>query len=553
MSYTKTVLSFDGLDKNFKLIITEVVKQVENTLKVLDKPGKKLIEKIKARDDYIDNLKRVIENSGFKSTSKSEFDKKAINIIKALVIITNNLERIADYAVNIVFQTQYLDNKDFIKRYDYKKYFKEVLHGLELTQNALFKREISMALKICKAESNLDKLFANSFKKIIIELKSGSDTEDLITSLFILRYLERMGDSLLNIGEAVILAVIGEKFKIQEFQNMEDSIESGKMQGNITDMTIESIDGTQSGCNIRRICGDRKEDSSHKEVIFKDGILEKLEMEKENIEIWGKLQSDLPPAVYGFQKSGKKASILLEYLDGSTFQQIIIDPKNTFLEEAFEALKNTVSMIWNQTRKKNDNINAGFINQLSMRIEDILKTHPHFSNSGEQICSLDIHSFEKMIEITMELEKELNAPFSVLIHGDFNIDNIIYDQNKQKIHYVDLHRSEYQDYIQDISVFLISNFRIPVFVSSIRDRLNRVIVDFLGFSRDFAQNNGDKTFELRLALGLVRSFTTSTRFEFNLVFSRNMYLRAVYLLEKIINHRGDSWDTFKLPEGILIY
>ncbi len=69
----------------------------------------------------------------------------------------------------------------------------------------------------------------------------------------------------------------------------------------------------------------------------------------------------------------------------------------------------------------------------------------------------------------------------------------------------------------------------------------------------FAEENEDATFEARLTLALARSFYTSCRFELNYNFAREMYMRAVFLLEKITAHKGQPWEEFRLPEDILFY
>ena len=101
--------------------------------------------------------------------------------------------------------------------------------------------------------------------------------------------------------------------------------------------------------------------------------------------------------------------------------------------------------------------------------------------------------------------KALTSPFSVFVHGDLNVNNIIYDPEGDNLHFIDLHRSIQTDYVQDVSVFLASVFRLPVFEKKIRARLNFAIMDFFEFSKNFAAIHRDETFEARLALGLARA------------------------------------------------
>jgi len=146
MNYSEGILSTDGIDKNFKLMVLEVVKQVEDTQKALENSDPHLISQIDARDDYIDNLKSIIENKCFYSNLHHDMDKKAMDLVRSVNIISNNLERIADLAVNIVSQIDHLPGKDELCRYEYKKFFELVLSGMELINKSLEHRDISRAL-----------------------------------------------------------------------------------------------------------------------------------------------------------------------------------------------------------------------------------------------------------------------------------------------------------------------------------------------------------------------------------------------------------------------
>jgi hypothetical protein len=68
-----------------------------------------------------------------------------------------------------------------------------------------------------------------------------------------------------------------------------------------------------------------------------------------------------------------------------------------------------------------------------------------------------------------------------------------------------------------------------------------------------AADQGDRTYGARLALGLARSFVTSTRFEIDETFAGEMYSRAVYLLEKIVNLPPGKAEAFQPSNEVLIY
>jgi phosphate uptake regulator len=544
----------EGIEENFRFMVLEVTKQVENAYKVLEKPDPGLVVKIERRDDYIDNLKSVMENMCF-SRIHTGFggDKRTVNMVRAVNIITSNLERLADHAVNIVMQSRYLRDPAFINRYDYKSFFSEINKALRLVVKALFNLDITLAFKICRCEVTLDSLFKNNFDVILTDLRRGESPENCITAHNIFRYLERMGDTILNIGEAVIFAAVGEKFKIHQYEALKQTLADSGIDAPISDGEFLSIWGTRSGCRIGKVeAGGKSSRSSG--VLFKEGNPAKLGREAENIKRWESVMPGLAPKLQAYHSDGDSASMLMEYLGGCTYQEIVLSGAPEIAANASFILEHTVRQLWHDTMAAGP-VHGGYIRQMTARLDDVFRMHPQMRTPDMELAGLSIKAFDTLCGEAASLEEELAAPFSVFIHGDFNINNIVYNHEEQRIHYIDLHRSKPSDYVQDVSVFLVSNFRLPVRDRDLRQRLNSVMRGFLGFSREFAAETGDTTFDTRLALGLARSLVTSSRFEFKQGFANEMAGRGVYLINRLLDWKssGLAWEGFVLPEAVLIF
>ena len=96
------MISFESIQENFYFMVLEVKNQVYNTFDFMNSPEPDLYEKIITKDDYIDNLKNIIESKCFsKILPSSGLIKQEINKIRAIHIITVNLERIGDFCVNV--------------------------------------------------------------------------------------------------------------------------------------------------------------------------------------------------------------------------------------------------------------------------------------------------------------------------------------------------------------------------------------------------------------------------------------------------------------------
>jgi phosphate uptake regulator len=543
-----------GVRENFKFLALEVTKLLEDTRRLLADPRDDVSGKIAPRDDYVDNLKSMIENKCFRLLTNEKLDEGTINLIRAINVATNNLERIADFGVNIVGQLRYLSAYEILHRYDPAPFFEAIFSSLAVVEDALFRRDMSLALRICRAELEIDELYAAVFGQIMTDLRNGDGPEDLVTTLFIYRYLERAGDSLLNIGEAAIFATVGEKLKVSEFQALEESLAHADVD--VSEVDYHGIWETRSGSRIGMV---HSRDAGQRSVVFKEGRTKKVLEEKLALERWEQLEPGLPPQLFAYHDHGEKASLLLEYLQGHTFQRLMLDTDGRTCSIAYLMIVETIGRVWDRTLERK-RCKPNFMRQISSRLPDVFTVHPGFRTPDAHIGALAVPGLDTLLREARALDAELVAPFKVLIHGDFNTDNIIVNLAARRVHLIDLHRSRPFDYVQDVSVFIVSNFRLKIFDAGPRRRLDQVTREFYEFARQFAVGHGDASFDARLALGLARSLLTSTRFEMDRVFSRTMMLRARYLLERLLAHRASAlargvavdWAAFELDRATLV-
>jgi phosphate uptake regulator len=546
----KDLLSHETVDENLRFLIVEVLKQVERTRAYFNKPTQRLFDSLLARDDYIDNLKSLIQRKVLRYAvdADSGHNKAHVHLLNSVDVATINLERIADFCVNVVDQLGYIQNPKVLEKVDFTPFFEQVTGGLSLIEHALFDRDIQEATAICRAEGQLDTLYADVFRQMLEELNDGKDAQSLVTIIFIAHYFERMGDSLLNIGEAVISACLGEPTKIGQFLALEDSLERADLPKSPDDVRLKAYLGTRSGHRIARVSAGQDGDGSRM-VIFKEGRAEKLREEVESIQRWEEISEGLAPKIYSFHERGDAGAILFEYLPGKTFEAILVEGDNREVDLVTTRITETIGDVWERSKKRKK-VRAKFLAQLEQRLDDVFTIHPEYRDEGMRIGDVDVLSLEQLIETTRRFDELLQAPFSVFVHGDFNVDNIIFDPMQNRVRFIDLHRSRQTDYVQDVATFLVSNFRLQVFKAPVRRRIARAVGRFYEFSRRFAEKNDDPTFSARLGLGLARSFLTSTRFVLDPKLSRSMMLKSRYLLERLAATDPKRLDQFHLPGDI---
>ena len=324
---------------------------------------------------------------------------------------------------------------------------------------------------------------------------------------------------------------------------LQSVISDGPIDGD--DLELEPLAETRSGSGISELKG-QTETGEPISAVFKDGELDKVRDERQGMRNWEEVYPGLAPKILSYKKNGQSAALLIEYLQGHTFEHVLVNESDALLRETQDALARTLRDVWKKTRH-DDPAEMASMRQLGARMAQVYRVHPEFRSSGSRVGAVALDGFGTLITRAAEREKSLAAPFSVHIHGDFNLDNVIYDPIEKRIHFIDLHRSRFMDYVQDVSVFMVSNYRLQVQDAPIRARISRVAADFHKTAAKFARSQKDVTFEYRLALGLARSFASSTRFVLDRSHARRMMLRARFLLETALAVPPGKEHRLKLP------
>lgn len=550
--------SLEVIQDNFQFLLTEVRAQVQRTHDLLKLPDKRLLNKIKNRESYINNLKTIIENDCFERIHEvPDLDKHELSLLRATLVMVANLERLADVCVNIGGQLSYLEHcalPDLMSEQDYAPMFKLLLDGLDKVMPALATNSLSQALQICRAEFSMDCLYSSAFHQQVKLLATtrSEHVQSHLTVLFIYYYLERMGDLLLNIGEQIIFAVLEQRIKIEQFDSLQQTLKSSGYTENFENINFQALWGSRSGCHIGKLELPDSDSEQEQGSLYKEGEPGKIIKEKESLDIWNQLFPGLVPRIYGYTKDSDRSALLLEFLRGYPLNELFLTKDEGTITSVLLCLETTVEQIWNRTLEQGP-FQTDYLSQLQSRMEDVLKVHPDMKRDRLGIGSAPVLSTENLIQHCSEIESLLPAPFSVRIHGDFNTNNILYDHETECVHYIDLYRSRQYDYVQDSSVFIVSNFRVPTSDAALCRKLNMIIAHFYSWSKAFAKQKNDQTFSARMALALARSFFTSARFEGHEHRAREMFMRSIFLLESVyqFHQKKAVWSEFTFPDEIL--
>ena len=534
-----------NIHNNLRFLIAEVGSQVVNLQAYLDTPSVSIARRILDRSGYSYNLMLRIHDGCHDQVIRAGESGTDVASLRTIESIATDLERIAGLCRECIQQLDQLQNRRCPCAATCKFMLGRVAGGIDRIEVAISHNDTGLALKIGRIKPRLDKASQKLVKKFTAGLKRKKQAEDLVTGMFLAHGIEQMGDAMLNISEAIISANLGQPVNIDRYHSLRASMQQLDTANNSSGLVAEPIGETRSGSSISGISATGQEDDGYV-AIYKDGKKRKLRKERRGLQSWQEIYPGLAPRILSYHKRGQSASLLIEHLAGMTFEQILLHEEPRLLRQTLKQLNRTLGKVWRETRTGKP-VSAGYMRQLSRRLEEVYSIHPEFRQDGCRICGTSVPSFGELLKQAHHLEAGIRAPFSVYIHGDFNVDNIIYDPLEKKINFIDLHRSRYMDYVQDVSVFMVSNYRLQVFDIPLRRRILMLAQVFYRDAAAFARKSGDKTFELRLAMGLARSFATSTRFILDKSLARAMMLRARYLLEQVLAADLKKPASFHVP------
>jgi len=531
---------------NLRFLTTEVASQVSTLHALLESaaPSSTLAQRILDRAGYSANLQRRIhEHCLRRLRRRARPDDSAMDTVAArsLQTIASQLDHIAALCRECVIEIGGMQRRRRLHPKYYAPMLERVIRSIGRIDTAVAARDTERALRVGKQQVRITRGYQRLLTRYARDLERKQSRVDIIHALFVAHSVKQMGDALRLISEAIISANLGQPFDTGRYHSLTAAVEQLKQNGD-DGLGVENVAETRSGSAITGIT-----DSDEARVaIFKEGIKRKVKEERQGVESWHQVYPGVAPRILSYQKRGRSAALLIEHLAGMTFERILLYESRGLLDEALGQLARTLKSVWKETRTHQP-VSAGFMAQLTARLPAVYALHPGFRQSDSSIGGLQLQGFDHLVQRAAALEARIEAPFSVYIHGDFNLDNIIYDPDEHHINFVDLHRSQYMDYVQDVSVFMVSCYRQQALDPHRRRRAMALILAFYRFAAGRARKEHDHGFELRLALGLARSFVTSTRFILDPTLACAMLLRSRYLLECALRADPARPKRFRIP------
>ncbi|MGD6803974.1 phosphate signaling complex protein PhoU [Rossellomorea vietnamensis] len=167
-------------------------------------------------DTHADLLEEEINDIAILLIAKQQPVATDLRRIIVTIKVASDIERIADFAVNIAKSTIRIGKEPLIKPIkNIKQMYTLTSNMINLTLESFVEEDVVKAKKIADLDDEIDDLYGETIRELLTLNKQQPEFTDQITQLsFICRYLERSADHATNVAEGVFYLVKGRRFDL---------------------------------------------------------------------------------------------------------------------------------------------------------------------------------------------------------------------------------------------------------------------------------------------------------------------------------------------------
>lgn len=202
----------DRLKKKILALGAMVESALQKAVRALKDRDIRLADKVIEADFEIDQAEVETEEECLKILALYQPVANDLRFVVAVLKINNDLERIADQAVNIAERAKYLSVREKIEiPADLTSMVDKALAMLKKSLESLVTMNPGMAHEVIACDDEIDTMHRKMYEQVQERIRSHPDhLERLINILSVSRQLERVADQVTNIAEDVIYMVEGE-------------------------------------------------------------------------------------------------------------------------------------------------------------------------------------------------------------------------------------------------------------------------------------------------------------------------------------------------------
>lgn len=175
-----------------------------------------LIDEIVRLEDEVDEMDNRIEAKCARLIATQQPIATDLRIITTAFKIITDVERIADYSVDIAFIAKKLSGLPQLKPYrEFPKMKQTIQKMLKMSLKAYAERDVETCKEVGKMDNEIDTSYRNSVDELIELMKQ--DPENVyrgVQLILVARYLERIADHITNIAERIVYMETGEMINL---------------------------------------------------------------------------------------------------------------------------------------------------------------------------------------------------------------------------------------------------------------------------------------------------------------------------------------------------
>lgn len=202
----------ERLKKKILFLATMVEEALQNAVTAVNNTDDYLATQVINSDSDIDTLEIEVEEECLKILALHQPVAADLRYVVAVLKINNDLERIADLAVNIAKRAKERSVRKPAKApFDLSAMLDAVVDMVRDSVDSLVRKDVSLAQQVCDDDDRVDNLHESAFRTVEQEIvKDPKGASGLINILSVSRNLERIADHATNIAEDVIYMIEGE-------------------------------------------------------------------------------------------------------------------------------------------------------------------------------------------------------------------------------------------------------------------------------------------------------------------------------------------------------
>ncbi|MCS7114126.1 MAG: phosphate signaling complex protein PhoU [Nitrososphaerota archaeon] len=171
---------------------------------------------IREMSDTLVFMAEHVEDKAFELIARFQPVASDLRTIKSYMKIAYDFARFGRYALDMSYTNQKLGgvrNCDAWIASHIKEMSKKTLEMISLSISSLKSHDAQLAEKAAQAEKEIDKMYFDFLNKLVEQ--AGAATGCIVSSILIVRYLERIADHATYICESIIYIATGRKLSLR--------------------------------------------------------------------------------------------------------------------------------------------------------------------------------------------------------------------------------------------------------------------------------------------------------------------------------------------------